>query len=170
MKDGYSIFDTHTHIGYGAHHGRRMTADELLRAMDGFGVDRSLVIPFPVVEDHRAAHDEIARAVKAHPDRFAGAACIYPYIRREEFLDEMKRCAGELGFRAIKLQPQYQPLNPLRDGAALRPAGRRPYGQRHPVLAPVALHPHGAQISRTEDRAGALRRRRAAAGRGDCRG
>lgn len=113
MKDGYSIFDTHTHIGYGLHHGRRTTAGELLRAMDEFGVDRSLVIPFPVVEDHRAAHDEIARAVKAHPDRFAGAACIYPYIRREEFLDEMKRCAEELGFRAVKLQPQYQPLNPL---------------------------------------------------------
>jgi uncharacterized protein len=113
MKDGYSIYDTHTHIGYGVHHGRRLTADELLREMDRFGVDRSLVIPFPVVEDHRAAHDEIARAVKTHPDRFTGAACIYPYIPREEFLDEMKRCAGELGFRAIKLQPQYQPLNPL---------------------------------------------------------
>ena len=113
MKDGYAIFDTHTHIGYGVHHGRRTTADELLRAMDGFGVDRSLVIPFPVVEDHRAEHDEIARAVHAHPDRFVGAACIYPYIRRAEFLDEMRRCAEELGFRALKLQPQYQPLNPL---------------------------------------------------------
>jgi uncharacterized protein len=43
----------------------------------------------------------------------AGAACVYPYLRREEFRDEMKRCAVELGFRAIKLQPQYQPLNPL---------------------------------------------------------
>lgn len=113
MKDGYSIFDTHTHIGYGLHHGRRTTAEELLRAMDEFGVDRSLVIPFPVVEDHREAHDEIARAARGRPDRFIGAACIYPYIRREEFIDEMKRCAEELGFRAVKLQPQYQPLNPL---------------------------------------------------------
>ena len=110
MKDGYSIFDTHTHLGYGVHHGRRITAEDLLRGMDSFGVDRSLVIPFPVVEDHRAAHDEIYRATKAHPDRLVGAACLYPYIPRAEFRDEVKRCVEELGFRAIKLQPQYHAL------------------------------------------------------------
>ncbi len=113
MKDGYSIFDTHTHLGYGVHHGRRITADDLLRGMDSFGVERSLVIPFPVVEDHRAAHNEIAQAVNAHPDRFVGAACLYPYLPRAEFLAEVKRCVEELGFRAIKLQPQYHALNPL---------------------------------------------------------
>jgi 3-isopropylmalate dehydrogenase len=113
MKDGYRIFDTHTHIGYGLHHGRRYSADRLLAAMDGFGVDRSLAIPFPVVEDFREAHDEIGRAVKAHPDRIAGAACIYPYVGRDEYRDEVKRCVEELGFRALKLQPQYQPLDPL---------------------------------------------------------
>ncbi|NOT60495.1 MAG: amidohydrolase [Acidobacteria bacterium] len=113
MRDGYQIFDTHTHIGYGLHHGRRTTADELLRAMDAFGVDRSLAIPYPVVADHRAAHDEIAQACKAHPDRFTGAACLYPYLPRDVFLDELKRCVEELGFRALKLQPQYHGLNPL---------------------------------------------------------
>ena len=100
MKDGYSIFDTHTHLGYGVHHGRRITTDELLRGMDSFGVDRSLVIPFPVVEDHRAAHDEIHQAVKAHPDRFTGAACLYPYLPRAEFRDEVKRCVESLVCRA----------------------------------------------------------------------
>lgn len=113
MKDGFSIFDTHTHLGVGLHHGRRITVEDLLREMDDFGVDRSLVIPFPVVEDYRATHDEIAHAVQAHPDRFVGAACLYPYLRREEFRTEVKRCVEELGFRAIKLQPQYHALNPL---------------------------------------------------------
>ncbi|MCI0637782.1 MAG: hypothetical protein L0Y70_01810, partial [Gemmataceae bacterium] len=78
MKDGFSIFDTHTHLGHGLHHGRTYCADQLLAAMECFGVDRSLVIPFPVVEDYRAAHDEIGRAVRAYPDRLTGAACIYP--------------------------------------------------------------------------------------------
>ena len=113
MKDTYKIFDTHTHIGYGAHHGRSYSADELLSAMDDFGVDKSVVIPFPVVENSHEAHSEIARAVKAHPDRLVGAACIYPYIPLNEFRDEVKRCVEEFGFRALKLQPQYQPLNPL---------------------------------------------------------
>ncbi|MCI0391584.1 MAG: amidohydrolase family protein [Acidobacteria bacterium] len=113
MKDGFRIFDTHAHIGHGLHHNRRYSAEQLLEAMDRFGVDRSVVIPFPVVEDYREAHDEIARAVKAHPDRVVGAACAYPYIGKEKYRDEVRRCVEELGFRALKLQPQFQPLDPL---------------------------------------------------------
>ena len=110
MHEGQPIFDSHTHIGYGLHSGRRQTADELLREMDRFGVDRSLVIPFPVVENARSAHDEIAAAVRAHADRLSGAACAHPFL--PGFADELKRCRQELGFVAMKLQPQYQPVNP----------------------------------------------------------
>ena len=113
MKDGFAVFDTHTHLGEARHSGRRQTAEQLLRSMDRSGVDRSLVIPFPVVEDHRAAHDEIAHAVRAHPGRLAGAACIYPYIPEQEFRTEVRRCREELGFGALKLQPQYHGLNPF---------------------------------------------------------
>lgn len=113
MKDGLRIFDTHTHIGYGLHHGRRYSAESLLTAMDKHGVDRSVVIPFPVVEDYRATHDEIGSAIKAQPERLVGTACIYPYIGADKFRDEVKRCVEEFGFRALKLQPQFQPLDPL---------------------------------------------------------
>lgn len=113
MRDGVRIFDTHTHVGYGLHHGRTYSAAQLLTAMDHYGVDRSLVIPFPVVEDYRATHDEIGRAVKAQPDRLMGAACLYPYIGQENYRAEVKRCVEEFGFRALKLQPQFQPLDPL---------------------------------------------------------
>ena len=110
MHQGQRIFDTHTHVGYGLHSGRLQSAEQLLREMDRFGCDRSLVIPFPVVEDHRAAHDEIAAAVKAHPDRLSGAACVNPFT--PDFRQELKRCRQQLGFVAMKLQPQYQPVNP----------------------------------------------------------
>ena len=113
MRDGFSIYDTHTHIGVARHSGRAFSADQMLEQMDRFGVDRSLLIPFPVVEDYREAHDEIGRAVRDHPDRFAGAACLYPFLPEAEFRAEVRRCAEELGFRALKLQPQYQALNPL---------------------------------------------------------
>jgi len=79
--------------------------------MDEHGIDRSLLIPFPVVKDHRAAHDEIATAVRAYPDRFIGCACVPPY--QADFRDELRRCSEELGFRAVKLQPQYHGLNPV---------------------------------------------------------
>jgi uncharacterized protein len=113
MKDGFRLFDTHTHIGTARHSTRRYSASDLLRDMDRFGVDRSVVIPFPVVDDTRAAHDEIGRAVREHSDRLVGAACIYPYVPEREFRDEVRRCAEQYGFRALKFQPQYQGLNIL---------------------------------------------------------
>lgn len=115
MKDGLKIFDAHTHIGAAQHSGRRYTADELLRNMDRFGVDRSLVIPFPMVEDYRASHDEIGTAVRAHRDRLVGTVCLNPFVPRQEFQDEVRRCAEEFGFRGLKLQAQYQPVNPISD-------------------------------------------------------
>lgn len=113
MNSGFHIFDTHTHIGHARHSGRVATADDLLREMDRFGVERSLAIPFPVVDDWRGEHDLIGRAVREHPDRFSGAACMYPYVPEKVFRDEVRRCHEEYGFCALKLQPQYHGLNPF---------------------------------------------------------
>jgi hypothetical protein len=113
MRDGFSIYDAHAHLGTARHSGRSQGVGEMLSRMDAAGVDRALLIPFPVVEDYRAAHDLIAGAVRAHPDRFAGAACLNPFLPEREFRDEVRRAACELGFRALKLQPQYQALNPV---------------------------------------------------------
>jgi len=110
---GHKVFDTHTHIGTARHSGRVFTAEEMLRSMDKEGVDRSLLIPFPLVEDYREQHDEIGAAVRQWPDRFAGAACLNPFVKETEFRDEVQRCAETHGFRALKLQPMYQPLNPV---------------------------------------------------------
>lgn len=111
MKQGFQIFDTHTHLGHARHSGRTVGCDAMLRHMDASGIDRSLLIPFPVVEDERAAHDDIAAAVRAHPDRFVGSACLHPWT--SHFAGELRRCAEELGFRVLKLQPQYHGLNPI---------------------------------------------------------
>ncbi len=113
MKDGFRIYDTHAHLGLARHSGRRQSAGDVLGAMDRAGVDRALLIPFPVVEDYKAEHDKIAQAVREHPDRFAGAACVYPFVAESDFRREVRRAAEELGFRALKLQPQYQALNPV---------------------------------------------------------
>ncbi|HBY62076.1 MAG TPA: hypothetical protein DEH78_19830 [Solibacterales bacterium] len=113
MKNGFRLFDTHTHIGNARHSGRSVSAGQMLLNMDRHGVDRSLAIPFPVVADYRAEHDLIGQAVKAHPDRLTGAACLDPYLPRAEFQAEVRRCREQHGFRALKLQPQYHGLNPF---------------------------------------------------------
>jgi uncharacterized protein len=113
MKSGFRIFDTHTHLGVARHSPRSCMPEELLRSMDRHGIDRSLAIPFPVVDDYRAQHDLIGQAVRDHPDRLMGAACLFPLIERTTFLKEVQRCREQHGFTALKLQPQYHGLNPL---------------------------------------------------------
>jgi predicted TIM-barrel fold metal-dependent hydrolase len=81
--------------------------------MDRHGIDRSLAIPFPVVEDYRSQHDLIGNAVREYPDRITGAACLSPWIDRTAFREEVRRCREQYGFTALKLQPQYHGLNVL---------------------------------------------------------
>src|SRR5512138_3035175 len=113
MNHGYSIFDAHTHIGKARHSGRSYSAGELLRDMDRFGVEHSLVIPYPVVDDWKTEHDLIGSAVRSHPDRLCGAACLPPFVEEFKFREVVKRCREEFDFRALKLQPQYHGLNPF---------------------------------------------------------
>jgi hypothetical protein len=69
------------------------------------------------VEDYRAEHDLIGEAVRMHPDRFLGAACLNPFVPLAAFRDEVRRCRETYGFRALKLQPQYHGLNPMLDSS-----------------------------------------------------
>lgn len=117
MRDGFHIFDTHAHIGAARHNVRSLSPGALLKKMDEHGIDRSLVMPFPVVEDYREQHDLIGRAVKEHPDRLTGVACLDPMLPTHQFQDEIRRCRELYDFRAIKLQPQYHGLNPMADSS-----------------------------------------------------
>ena len=117
MREGFRIFDTHTHLGKARHSGRSVSASELLGVMDAHGVDRAVAIPFPVVENYRREHDLIGNAVREHPDRFVGAACLNPFVPLGEFQDEVRRCREVYGFLALKLQPQYHGLNPMSDAS-----------------------------------------------------
>jgi predicted TIM-barrel fold metal-dependent hydrolase len=111
MRQGFSIFDAHCHLGEALHSGRVHSAGMMLALMDLHGIDRALAIPFPMVRSFREAHDEIGAAVRAHADRFAGAACLDPFIGEAAFRQEIRRCREEYGFRALKLQPQFQPVD-----------------------------------------------------------
>jgi hypothetical protein len=111
MREGFRIFDTHCHLGEALHSGRVQRAGAMLARMDRYGVDRALAIPFPMVRSYRDAHDEIGAAVLAHGDRFAGAACLDPFIGEAGFREEVRRCREHYGFRALKFQPQFQPMD-----------------------------------------------------------
>lgn len=118
MRNGLKIFDTHVHLGDALHSGRSHSPGMILAEMDRCGIDRALAIPFPLVQSYRETHDRIGAAVRTHPDRFLGAACLSPFVPQSEFREEVRRCAEEYGFRALKLQPQFQPIDPSSNRAA----------------------------------------------------
>ena len=173
MRDGFAIFDAHCHLGEALHSGRVQRADTMLAHMDRYGVDRALAIPFPLVRSYREAHDEIGRAVRADGDRFCGAACLDPWVGEAEFRREVRRCREEYGFRALKFQPQFQPMDPslstseflfetaVENGMALvchtgsgvpyaLPSAFMPAARQYPELRIVLAHSGGGGVLLTD--------------------
>mgnify|MGYP002725646935 CR=1 FL=1 len=74
-----------------------------MELMDEHGIDMSFLLPFPTMKT-RENNDMIAEAVKEHPDRFIGFACIDPTAK--DARDELKRSVS-LGLKGIMLDPEY---------------------------------------------------------------
>jgi predicted TIM-barrel fold metal-dependent hydrolase len=169
MRDGFSIFDAHCHIGEALHSGRVQSAESILARMDRHGIDRALAIPFPAVHDYREAHDEIGAAVRLNGRRFAGAACLNPFVGERLYREEVRRCRERFGFKALKIQPQFQPVDltaerngfifetALENGLAIvfhtgsgipyaLPSAVMPAARRYPELKIVLAHCGGGGV------------------------
>jgi predicted TIM-barrel fold metal-dependent hydrolase len=81
--------------------------DELLRQMDQYGIERAGVSSLNAVHylNPQDGNDELARAIAAHRDRLIPFA-----VLRQNFAgwdDDLERCVGEFGVRAVVLYPNY---------------------------------------------------------------
>ncbi|NUS57000.1 MAG: amidohydrolase family protein [Streptomycetaceae bacterium] len=121
----YEILDCHHHVGdvHGVlglgptPTGTDPAADELavrLATMDRNGVDRAVVIPGhgylrpSGLADTRRINDAIAAYRDATPDRFPAAVGIVEPLYGPTGLDEVDRCAHELGLRGISFHTRFQ--------------------------------------------------------------
>jgi predicted TIM-barrel fold metal-dependent hydrolase len=77
-------------------------------------------------------NDLTAELVRAHPDKLIGFMSVHP--RDPRMLDEMDRCAGDLGLRGIKLGPNYQNFDPLGEDAF------RLYARAQELGLPILFH------------------------------
>jgi predicted TIM-barrel fold metal-dependent hydrolase len=100
------VVDGHCHIGIG--HEYRQTADELLREMERYGVDRAVICPVDryIAVDNREGNDLVLRTMHAYPDRFYAFATANPWYAQRA-VEELKRAIKE-GARGIKLHPALQ--------------------------------------------------------------
>ncbi len=71
---------------------RLVTYEQVLNEMDDTGVDRSVIFGFAFHDQGlcREANDYVIEAVRAHPDRFTGFACVSP--EAPGAVQELERC------------------------------------------------------------------------------
>lgn len=97
MTENYQIpkpiIDVHNHLTDGDADGSRMLA-----LMDKYNVERTLIMGTPM-----RGNDSVVNAVRTHPTRFVGGACLDPRDGAKA-VDDVKRYASE-GMRIIKLFP-----------------------------------------------------------------
>lgn len=99
-------FDALSFVGAGRY--KRQSPEELLRAMDENGVEKTVIAP---VEEQIAVYNEegnraIAAACRAHPDRLLGYAVANPWRGTEAA--ELLRRALEEGLRGVYFDPSLQ--------------------------------------------------------------
>jgi uncharacterized protein len=115
-----------------------------LKDMDAGGIDLQVIshtvsgiVPLPGSEGvrlARAANDQLAAAVAAHPDRFAGFATL-PMIDPEAAADELERAVCSLGFKGAM-------INGTTSGRFLDDASFLPILERAVALdVPIYIHP-----------------------------
>lgn len=83
------------------------TADELRDLLRGHGIDGAAVVHTHALF-YRNCHDanlELAEAIAPHSDAFVGVGTINPTYAAWE--KDLCQCVGDLGFRGIRLVPQY---------------------------------------------------------------
>lgn len=96
--------DVHNHIGVDPAYGENTTADDLVKEMDGAGVDRCVVFPFTTNPDVKGQNPLVEAAFEKHPDRLIGFFTMNP--RLPDMTDLMYEYK-ESGFRGVVTDPRF---------------------------------------------------------------
>ncbi len=94
------IIDSHAHLKHGDAQGTEYTPRQIVEAMDGAGIDRSVV--FAMSTTTARATEMAVEAVRQFPDRLIPYAYALPSYERP-VIEELGTALGDLGFKGIKL-------------------------------------------------------------------
>ena len=96
--------DVHNHIGVDPAYEEDATADDLVKEMDGAGVDKCVVFPFTTNPDVKGQNAVIKKAIDKHTDRLLGFFTMNP--RLHEMTDLMYEYKDQ-GFRGVVTDPRF---------------------------------------------------------------
>jgi predicted TIM-barrel fold metal-dependent hydrolase len=97
------IVDIHTHIGHHPLMDFKQEPEEILRDMEKYGIDVSIVMPFPSMKVQEV-NDQISAVVQDHPDKLIGFGCINPTV--DDARDEIARIVS-MGLKGVMLDPEF---------------------------------------------------------------
>ena len=117
----FPIIDTHMHYGTDPavaedtcvpymHYG---DPDSVIRCLDEQGARYGVLFPHdrpmnpPLDNSYELANEKVAEAKAKYPDRIIAAARINPLFGAEATRRQLDRCAGEWGFKGVKLVASY---------------------------------------------------------------
>ena len=114
------LLDINAYIGHWAFRQlRHNTAETLVQLMDANNIDKAIVasINGTLYKNVHSANEEIAEEIKQFTDRLIPFATLNPLWAGWE--EDLRRCYEELGFKGLRLYPQYHNYS-LTDSAALK--------------------------------------------------
>ena len=82
-----------------------MSLDQMLAEMDEAGVDRSVLSAFYHKDLAVMSNEEVAEAVRKHPDRFVGSGTVNPLKKPGDVARDVERLVHELNMKVIRLEP-----------------------------------------------------------------
>ncbi|MPZ52518.1 MAG: amidohydrolase family protein [Acidimicrobiia bacterium] len=94
-----------------------MTRDQVVHAMDGNGIEKAIVQPFPGAPDAVQVHNEIAALGDSIGSRVLGLASVNPHMDHAKYQAEIRRCVDDLGFVGVKLHTLGHAVHPVSDDA-----------------------------------------------------
>ena len=98
------IIDADVHISPHLEGGNSIGIEELLRRMDGAGVDKALTwLQPPYARELDASNAYVYQAMRQHPDRILGFGWADPNLGVEKAKDTVKRCVYDYGLYGVKL-------------------------------------------------------------------
>ncbi len=103
-----AIIDHHAHLALNYGHRHKTGAEEVLRAMDEAGVDKSIVIDLASLYggDYRLGNREAAEICKRHADRLMCFAYLHPPLYGiDACLRHCDEAVREMGHLGLKLHP-----------------------------------------------------------------
>jgi len=119
------VLDAHTHLGRRSvplgHGVASFLGEDILRNMEGAGVDRAVVFPLgSPTGDYTSQNEIIAEEVAKYPEQLIGFCRVNPNAGPESTASALEHCLGTRGLRGVKLHPEIEFFDP-NDGGLMEP-------------------------------------------------